>query len=104
MNNKQNKNNRTAEKQHNKVISLIEDVLEDLSLEIEARKKGLPGMNEVPSVLQLESISHELIIMNRVLSPIKFYPTFARQIVDSWDIHSEIADKLLAVVQEYKKL
>lgn len=102
--NGQNKINRTLEKQQNKVIGLIDKVLIDLSQEIEARKKGLIGSNEIPSVLQLESISNELIKMKRVLSPIKYYPTYTRQIVDSWDIHSKIGDKLLAVAQEYKKL
>ena len=102
--NGQNKINRTLEKQQNKVIGLIDKVLEDLSQEIEARKKGLIGINEIPSVLQLESISKELIKMKRVLSPINYYPTYTRQIVDSWDIHSKLGDKLLAVAQEYKKM
>ena len=102
--NGQSKINRTLEKQQNKVIGLIDKVLEDLSREIEARKKGLIDSNEIPSALQLESISDELIQMKRILSPINYYPTYARQIVDSWDIHSNLGDKLLAVAQEYKKL
>lgn len=102
--NGQNKINRALEKQQNKVIGLIDKVLVDLSQEIEARKKGLIGSNEIPSVLQLESISNELIKMKGVLSPINYYPTYTRQIVDSWDIHSILGDKLLAVAQEYKKL
>ena len=81
--NGQKKINRTLEKQQNKVIGLIDKVLEDLSQEIKARKKGLIESNEVPSILQLESISNELIKMKRVLSPINYYPTYTRQIVDS---------------------
>ena len=57
--NGQKKINRTLEKQQNKVIGLIDKVLEDLSQEIKARKKGLIESNEVPSILQLESISNE---------------------------------------------
>ena len=88
--NGQSKITRTLEKQQNKVIGLIDKVLEDLSREIEARKKGLISSNEIPTALQLESISNELIKMKRILSPINYYPTYARQIVDSWDIHSTL--------------
>lgn len=102
--NGQNKLNRAFEKQQNKVFDLIDKVLVNLSQEIEARKKGTIGINEIPSVLQLESISNELIKMKGVLSPINYYPTYTRQIVDSWDIHSKLGDKLQAVAQEYKKL
>jgi hypothetical protein len=102
--NGQNKINRTLEKQQKKVIGLIDKVQVDVSMEIEDRKKGLTGDNKIPSVLQLESISNELIKMKSVLSSKSYYPTFTRQIVDSWDIHSKLGDKLLGVAQEYKKL
>ncbi|WP_404349604.1 hypothetical protein LG311_03285 [Sutcliffiella horikoshii] len=99
-----NKINRTLERQQNKVIGLIDKVLEDLSQEIEARREGLIDSNEIPSKMQLESIFNELCKMKRELYPEKYYPTYTRQIVDSWDIHSKLGDKLLSVAQEYKKL
>jgi hypothetical protein len=102
--NGQNKINRTVEKQQKKLIGLIDNVLEDVSLEIEARKAGTISGEEIPSLLQLESISNELIKMKSVLSPKNYYPTYTRQIVDSWDIRSILGDKLLGVAQEYKKL
>ena len=99
-----NKVNQKLEKQQVKVIGLIDEVLERLSQEIEDRKKVLISSNEIPSILQFESIYNELIKMKIVLSPIKYYPTYTRQIVDSWGIHSEIGEKLLTVAQEYKKM
>ncbi|MEI4768632.1 hypothetical protein WAX74_03030 [Psychrobacillus sp. FJAT-51614] len=102
MDNGMNKINREVENQQTKVIGLIDIVLEELSLEIEARKT-ISG-NEIPSVLQLESISNELIKMKNVLSPKNYYPTYTRQIVDSWEINSKFGDKLLSVEQEYTKL
>ncbi|BBI33848.1 hypothetical protein [Cohnella abietis] len=102
--NGQDKINQSIGKQQKNVIGLIDTVLADVTQEIETRNSGTIGRDEIPSVLQLESISNELIKMKSVLSPNNYLPTYTRQIVDSWDIRSVLGDKLLGVAQEYKKL
>lgn len=94
-------NSGTVMNKQTKVVKLIEKAIIEVEEEIQEHKKGL---GRDGNVSQLQKIEEELKVMQNILNPQKYLPGYARAIVDSWDLDSELGGKLLEVANKYKQL
>lgn len=79
---------------------MIEDAKKDIIILMD-NSKNLPWYM---SISQLEMIIKELEKMNEVRDKNIFFPYYPKGIADCWDSNDELGNKLLEILDIYKKL
>ncbi|MGN0341682.1 MAG: hypothetical protein ACI4DO_02720 [Roseburia sp.] len=79
---------------------MIEDAKKDIIILMD-NSKNLPWYM---SISQLEMIIKELEKMNEVRDKDIFFPYYPKGIADCWELSDELGNKLLEILDIYKKL
>ncbi|BDU51684.1 hypothetical protein [Haliovirga abyssi] len=96
--------NNAVEKKKMKVINMIDELEIRINKEILKIKREDNSSELIPSQNELERILAELEKMKTKMSPKLFLPSYTRNIVDSWDIYSELGSALLKLARKYNEL
>lgn len=93
---KKNKRDETIEKRKAAVLDMIDDAILTV-------KNDIKMSSNAHKIAILIKIEHELNNMKKYMSPSIYLPWYNYIIVDCWDEFSDIGEKLLHVLQEYKE-
>ena len=91
----------SASSKRDRVVRLVDEITTELRGRLQ-QTGGNPM--DMPTRAMVENLLAQVQNMRKHLSPAHFQPTYARMLIDSWDIHDNLGERLLSLLHLYKQL